>query len=59
MRGEWGERMSRGRGRGMRGYVGEMKNGGGWQGELEGEGSGGEGEGQGRRGKRLVMREEV
>ena len=43
----------------MRGYEGEMKNGGGWHGELEGEGSGGDGEGQGRRGKRLVMREEV
>ena len=48
--------MNRESGRGMKGYESEMKNVGGWQGEGEGRG---EGEGQERRGKRLVMREEV
>ena len=43
----------------MRGYEGEMKNGGGGHGEGEGGGVRERGKGGGMRGKRLVMRDEV
>ena len=52
MRGEWGERMNRESGRGMKGYESEMKNVGGCQGEGEGKG-----EGVRERGKRGGVRD--